>query len=269
MRRDNDTVKVSKITLYDVDYALYYHLSENIKPRIDENGSSIPVPVMFTNGEKWSQIRQYGFLRDNNKKVLAPIIAIRRTGVSQDDRLPIVDTNLFTPKFKVIPYKTMGMKYDRKAGQYLTNDSQEFYVTDVPIYVRIAYELILWTDLQEQMNNLVQPILGVSDHVWGDYYKFRVNVQDITHDNVNVPGEDRLVKSTMTLQVDGYLRNEYDYQQSTIQKAYSIKKVRFLEESTEQIFQDQLDDLSLPNPDDNVANRSGVNESLRRNMRSL
>lgn len=268
IRRDNDVIKISKISLFDIDYAIYFHLAENVKPRVNENTTSIPVPVMFANGEKWSQIRKYGFLRDNNKKVLAPIIMIRRTNVTNDERLPIPGLNLWTPQLKLIPYKNMGMKYDRISGQYQRHESIEYYLTDIPSYVRLNYELLLWTDLQEQMNGLVESIIAISDNIWGDYYKFRTNVQDVTHDNVNVPGEDRLVKSTVTLQVDGYLRNAFDYHESNLKKQYSIKTVKFLSEGTEQIIQD--DPSLILGETNDIANRTGAKEnSLKRQLRSL
>lgn len=267
IRRDNDTVKIPKVTLFDIDYAIFYHLTEVLKLRVNENGNSIPVPAMFTSGEKWSQIRQHGYLRDVNKKVLAPLIAIRRTSVAADDRLPMVDVNNYNPTFRLVPYRTFNMQYDRVAGQYLNKESHEFYLVDVPDYVRVGYELILWTDLQEQMNNLVQPIVGISDHVWGDFYKFRTNVQDVTHDNVNVPGEDRLVKTTITLQVDGYLRGEFEYQNSKMQKAHSIKKVKFLEEGTDKVVFDQQEDYTTPNRfEPNIADEI-PSDSIRRKIR--
>lgn len=241
LRRDNDIVTVPKVTLYDIDFAIYFHLTENLKLSVISNGNNIPVPAMFANGEKWSQIRQHGYLRDHSKKVLAPLIIIRRTGVSNDDRLPMVGLNNFTPQYKILPYKTTNMQYDRIAGQYAAKDSYEFYMVDFPSYVRVAYELLIWTDLQEQMNGLTQYILEASDHVWGDFFTFRTNVQDITHDNVNVPGEDRLVKTTITLQTDGYLRSEYGYSQQAIQKAYSVKRVRFMESDSPPILTDHFE----------------------------
>ena len=200
MRRDNDTVKVPKITIFDIDYAIFYHLQQNVQPRIRENGSSIPVPVFFANGEKWAQIRAMGFMRDVNKKVLAPAIVVRRTSIANDDRLNIVNLNgfnptLYSPNFRITPMRSTGMQWDRVAGQYTTTESIEYYVTDVPRYVRVSYELILWMDLMEQMNDLIHPLIDISNHVWGDFYKFRTQVQDITHDNVTVPGEDRLTLS--------------------------------------------------------------------------
>lgn len=274
VKRDADTVKVPKITIFDIDYAIYYHISENIQPRIRENGVSVPVPVYFANGEKWAQIRAQGFMRDTNKKVLAPAIVIRRTSIANDDRLPIVDLNIwnpqtFHPRLRMVPQRTMGMQWDRLSGQYVSKESLEYYLVDMPDYVRVNYEVIFWTDLIEQMNDLIHPIIGISDHVWGDFYKFRTNVQDTTHDNVNIPGEDRLIKSTMTLQVDGYLRAEYEYHQSKIQKQYSIKRVKFLSEGTEQVIQDDLSDLSANNNDRSVSDITITeqHEKLRRSIR--
>lgn len=275
IRRDNDTVKVPKITLYDIDYAIFWHISENVQPRIRENGASFPVPVYFANAEKWAQIRGQGYMRDTNKKVLAPAIVIRRTSVGADDRLPMVDLNIwnptaFHPRLKMVPQRINGMQWDRLAGQYVSKESMEYYLVDMPDFVRVNYEVIFWTDLMEQMNDLIHPIIGISDHVWGDFYKFRTNVQDVTHDNVNVPGEDRLIKSTMTLQVDGYLRAEYEYHQSKIQKQYSIKRVKFLSEGTEQVIQDDLDILTSPaRPDRSTSDTTGLDQQsqLKRTIR--
>jgi len=249
IRRDDDTVKVPKITLYDIDYAIHYHIAEVIRPRIRENGgTSVPVPVYFANAEKWSQIRSQGFMRDSTNKAVAPAIVLRRSTVTSDERLPIVDLNKFNPTYKMYPMKRSGMKWDRLAGQYQRDESTEYYLVDMPDYVRVTYDVVLWTDLIEQMNDLVHPILNASSHVWGDYFKFRTTVMDVSHDNTNMPGEDRIIKSTMQLQVDGYLRSEYEYQQSKIAKQYSIKTVKFLSEGTEQIIPDDLAGVDTNRP---------------------
>lgn len=256
MDRRNDVVKVPKIGLFDIDYSVYFFLNEVWKPTVIENDVSIPVPVMFANGEKWSQIRANGFLRDASRKIQSPLIIIKRNDVQDDTRLamPTGQTwggnSTFHPKTRLIPYKRTGMQFDKVAGQFLSKESVEFYLIDIPNYVRLTYDLIIWTDLQEQMNVLVQGLVPMNGHMWGDYWKFRTVITSTTHDNVNVPGEDRLIKTTMQLQVDGYLRNEYEYQNSKIQKAFSIKRVKFLEEGTDRIFYDQIQDLNNPTVED-------------------
>lgn len=266
MDRRSDVVKVPKVTLFDHDYAIFYHLQENWKPKIIENDVSIPVPVMFANGEKWAQVRANGFLRDNSKKIQSPLIVIKRNDVSNDDRIATFpgQTSTFANSVKLIPYKTDGMKFDKVAGQYARKESIEFYLLTTPTYIRLTYDLIIWTDLQEQMNVLVQQLFDFDNHMWGDYWKFRTTIQSTTHDNVNIPGEDRLVKTTMNLQVDGYLRNEFTYQESSIQKAYSIKTVKFLQEGTEEVLFDQIADITQPTIEP-TSNRlqTGLKRSIR------
>lgn len=269
MRRDNDTVKVPKITLYDVDYSIFYHLSENFKPQLIENSNRIQVPVMFANGEKWSQIRQHGYLRDNNRKILAPLITIRRLDIVPDDRIQLPTTQLgrynFQSTYRMIPMKSNSMQYDRVAGQYVSKDLYEFYMVDFPNYVRINYELLIWTDLQEQMNILTQGIFAMNGHMWGDYHAFRSVLSSVSHESVNIPGEDRVVKTTINLQVDAFLRDEYEYQQSTIQKSYSIKRVEFLNETDDEILFNTPNDILLPS---NTSLSDNRNTELNRKIRT-
>lgn len=269
MRRDDDLVKVPRVTLYDIDYAVYYHLTQNIKIQVVDNDTAIQVPVMFSNGEKWSQIRQHGYLRGADKKVLAPVMIIRRTGIDTDDRIPMSDG----AAYKLFPYKQKGMQWDEKAGQYLKKDTIEYYMVNFPDYVIVNYELIIWTDLQEQMNSIVQSIIPTGWTAWGDTHTFTTSVDGISHDNVNVPGEDRLVKTTMNLKVDGYLREEFEYQTSNLQKQHSIKTVRFLEEGSEKVIFDAADeyptstsrlDISTQNKDTIKEESANLRKTIRR-----
>jgi hypothetical protein len=236
MRRDNDTMKSPKITLYDIDYAIIYHLSESLRLKVQENGVMVDVPVMYASGEKWSQIREHGFMRADDKKVMAPVISIRRTSVVEDSRIPMLSTNLVTPRVKLFPYKTMNMQYDRRAGQSAMKPSHEYYLVGVPTFVKVSYDLIIWTDLMEQLNGIVQAIIATSDLVWGDYFRFRARVADFTIETVNTPGEDRLVKATATIDVDGRLREEFVFNEATMLKAYTLKRVTFLNEQEENDF---------------------------------
>lgn len=249
MRRDNDLVKVPKITLYDIDYSVFFQLSQVMNIQLNDNGNMIPVPVMFANGEKWAQIRQHGYMRDIDKKAMAPVMVLRRTSVAQDERIAKLDLNHYEPNIKLFPYRTFNMQYDRVAGQLQAKESYEYFSVSIPDYVRVSYELIIWTDLTEQMNEVIQSISIMDGHVWGDFYKFRTTVQDITHNTINAPGDDRLVKSTITLQTDGYLRQDFEYHQSNLQKQFSLKRVHFMTEESDNSY------FSEPNELDNRANR--------------
>ena len=243
MRRDNDTVKTPKVTLYDIDYAIMYHMGEAMKLEVIEGERKVPVPVLYADGEKWAQIKTRGYLRDEKNRAMAPMIVLRRTNVDADDRLPIVDLNNYVPYRKFYPYRTMNMQYDKLSGQTLRKPSYEFYMVDVPNYVRVTYDVVIWTYMIEQMNTLVQSLIAVSNHMWGDYYTFRTQVLSTSMNTTNNVGEDRLVSTTVSLQVDGYLQEEYEYHESTMRKAYTIKKVRF--ENEQEDFDFYIDEPSI------------------------
>tara|TARA_R110000822_G_scaffold128195_21_gene263945 strand:- start:1774 stop:2658 length:885 start_codon:yes stop_codon:yes gene_type:complete len=230
LRRDNDTVKTPKITLYDIDYSILYHLAHNMKLKIVENGRSIDIPVIFSSGEKWAQIKSRGYMRDDENKVMAPLIVIRRTSVEADSRIPIMDLNNHVPSRRFYPYKTMNMQYDKLTGQSVRKPSYEFYKVDMPNFVRVSYELVVWTYMVNQMNSMVQAITAVSNHMWGDYHSFRTVVDNVSMNTTNNSGEDRLVSTTLSLTVDGRLLEEDEYHESTIRKAYTVKKVDFKDE---------------------------------------
>ena len=58
-------VRAINIALYDVDYAVKWHLESKINPTILENQAVLTVPIIFASGEKWTMIRKNGYLRDN------------------------------------------------------------------------------------------------------------------------------------------------------------------------------------------------------------
>lgn len=273
-RRDNDNVKIPEITPYDIDYAIFYHLSQNLNVQINDNGNLIPIPVMFSTAEKWSQIRQHGYIRDNEKKAMAPVMILKRNSITADDRFNFGGGNLFspvttfTPNIRLIPYRTLNMQYDRQAGQLQTKASYEYYALSVPNYVKVNYELLIWTDLMEQMNHIIAQLVAIDNHIWGDYHKFRTQVLDITSNNINAPGDDRLVRSTVNLEVDGYLRSAFEYKQSNLVKQYSIKRVDFGKEVSEQEYFTMVDELS-PDQLSHFTNEPILDQTnnLKRNIR--
>jgi hypothetical protein len=55
-------------------------------------------------------------------------------------------------------------------------------------------------------------------------------------DITNNVGEDRVLKCTIPIMVDGYLQNQFDLKESTVQKRFTIKRVDFSSEETDEGF---------------------------------
>lgn len=265
IRRDDDTFYAPKISIYDVDYAVLWWISNHIRPQIVEFDRVIDVPVTFANGDVWAQIKAHGYMRGSDNRLNAPQIVIRRVGMSEDVRFPKLEGNrtsfIGSPALmKLYPYKQINNTYERPGTN--KTKSQTYYLTAIPEYYKVSYEILIWTDLQEQLNEVVHSILVTSQHAWGDAYKFTGTLQDVSFDSVKTPGEDRLVRATIPLEMDAILVREFEQRVSTLQKAYSIKRVRFTNEQEQPDFilyeQQQQGDIShlSSEPYDEIAQRN-------------
>lgn len=216
--RSNDTFKIPKISIYDVDYAMLWHMQEQLRIKVEDNGNLIDVPVIYAAGEKWAQIQKYGHLRDNKNRIMRPLLSIRRTEVAVDDRLPQKNLNARRLTIKAFPT-------DKQAGQDGL-DGMEFYIIDVPRFIRVTYNVSVWAQTTEQLNSIIQTVQYADNHVWGDFYKFRTQVLAISNTIESGVGVDRIVKADFSLLVDAYLREEYEYHEPSVVKAFTITKVQ-------------------------------------------
>lgn len=230
-RRDTDTFKTPSITIYDVDYAIMYFLRNEIDLQVDQNEVMIDVPVVYASAEIWSQIQGRGYMRDKQGKILAPYGVIRRLSMSEDDRFKKLDVNIAPTESNIIIKPKIQRNFenirDRHNELQNSNFSDEFFISVVPEFYIVEYELILYTHLVEQMNSLVQSIIPTSNFVWGDSWKFRTRVGDISFDTINPTDSERLVQATLPLTVDARFQEEFELRKSTIQKAHSVKRVVF------------------------------------------
>jgi hypothetical protein len=235
IRRDNDTIKTPKCTIYDVDNAIVSYLSDIIQLQIVENDKVIPVPIVFANGEKWAQIRARGFMYDNSDKLMTPIVAVKRNSITERDILKKLDVN-WNPETNddyarntlmfENPYSKRN-RYDRFSVLQGTRPRRELYISSVPEFVDVSYDLLLWTEYTEQMNSVVEQLMTFGGYAWGTTWKFVTQIQDYTFENASAPGEDRVVKATIPITVKATLMMPYELRRSTLQKRYSVKRIVF------------------------------------------
>lgn len=231
-RRDNDSFKTPAITLYDIDYAILHFLKERMNFQIEENGRIIDVPVIYAGGETWSQIQRHGYLRDRSRKILTPIIVLRRASVNEDDRFAQLDVRGTSDgnTIRIMSNRQIHDPYDRYQETDNSKRNSEFFISVIPTMVKITYDLFIWTELQTQLNTVVQKIIPQNRLIWGDTYKFTTKVGDISFETLNDTGNDRIVRASTQLEVDGRLQEEYELYESDIIKAHSIKRFVFQNE---------------------------------------
>jgi hypothetical protein len=232
-RRDDDVIKSPQRTLYDIDYAIKWYIDQEIQPQVTAQGELISVPVIYANGEKWDNVRRLGYLRDEKGKLQSPLIMLKRNSAAERDNLKTLDVNRQYQGNQFI-YKSKynsRNRYEDDLFPIPTNqpaESNQIYVIDIPKYVTVEYDMMLWCDFTTQMNDLVDQIMPYGRFLWGNEgNRFATSIGSISFETVNTIGEDRLVRATIPLTVMGTLLSEQEARISTIRKMYSVKKIKF------------------------------------------
>lgn len=229
-RKDGD-IKNPSVTLMDMDGAILHYFEKVIKPSVEDNGENVKVPVMYASPERWKAIQRDGFMKDKKRQTITPVIAYRRTSIEKDESLPIdkLDANnphhfyTFEKKFSNVN------RYDNFSTQIGLLPQKEYYNVTMPDYVTITYDFIVWTTYIEQMNKIVERVVYSDGAYWGDPDKmrFRTHIDSFT-DATEVSDAERLVRTTFTVTMKGYLLPEGNFEhRSTTQKYLTPKKVLF------------------------------------------
>lgn len=233
IRRDDDIIRTPKRTIYDIDYAVKWYLDNEIQPQITHQKELVNIPVIFANGEKWDNVQRLGYIRDEKGMLQSPLIMIKRNTVTEREELKNLDVNRTNDRSKMAytnKYNSRN-RYEDQLFPIPTNQpqpSQEIYLIDIPKYVTITYDLLMWCDFTTQLNDLIDQILPHNRFAWGnEHNRFTTIISDVSFETVNTVGEDRLVRATMPITVYGTLLSGQEFRQSTVQKMYSVKKVRF------------------------------------------
>ena len=81
--RDDDNVKNFSIGLMDIDATIMFYFNNVLQPKVEENGDVIKVPIMYSNPERWNSIQKNGYLVDNKKQLIIPLIVFKRNSISK------------------------------------------------------------------------------------------------------------------------------------------------------------------------------------------
>jgi hypothetical protein len=233
IRQDDDIFRTPRRTVYDIDYAIKWYIDNEIQPQITHQKQLINVPVIFANGEKWDNVQRLGYIRDEKGMLQSPLIMIKRNVVTERDSMKNLDVNRTQPGSKIIyrnRYNARNRYEDRlfPIPDKVPAESQEYYLLDIPKWITIEYDLLMWCDFTTQMNDLVDQLMPYSRFAWGnETNRFPATIGAINFETVNTVGEDRLVRATVPLSVDGTLLSGQEARKSTLQKMYSPKKLKF------------------------------------------
>jgi hypothetical protein len=107
----------------------------------------------------------------------------------------------------------------------------EIYNVIVPSHMILTYHFIIWTELVEQMNGLVETIRFNTNDYWGSKkgFRFRTRVESYGHTVELQANEDRIVKTEFDLITHGYIlpdtMTKLEKHSMTTRKMFTPKKV--------------------------------------------
>jgi len=236
-----DDVKNISVGIMDMDSAIMYYFNEVIKPEVDINEEKVKVPCIYASPERWVTISKQGFLRDKKRQIIVPLIVFKRTGMSRDDNMPVDKLDANDPKLFYSFQKkfTQQNRYDKFSVQQNISPGREYYNVAMPDYVQLSYEFTIWTSYIEQMNKIVEKINYSDGAYWGEPGKmrFRTRIESFS-DASQIDGE-RLIKTTFSLNLNGYIVPETYNSKTTTQKYLTPKKLIIRENADTTIVDDK------------------------------
>lgn len=220
--------------LFNTRLPLYYTASK-------ESGEMRRVPVVFASGERFALAAKKRPLVDKNGALILPMIAITRSGISLEntkgnvmlDRSPEVvikkrissEDPLYQNLMGTNGLKNSGITPQSRSdfsfttGRLLDPEMKkgiyEVTVIPGPKYFTVKYEINIWAQYVQQLNDIVQAILGAFPFTGRSikiesskgYWFVAYFGEEVTMDNnlTDFTDNERLVKANMSAEVPGYL----------------------------------------------------------------
>lgn len=213
------------VRLYDVDMAIAEHMIDVVIPTVEVFREKVKVPVLYGNPERWTAVQKQGYLRDKKGMIQIPLVMFKRNSIARDESMPsTMNRNVFYPTITKYSKKH---KYDKFSLMTGTQRPVEQFNITMPDYVTVTYEVMIWTDFTEHMNEIVEAFQYATDEYWGDKdgYKFRVRIDSFDNTTEVGEGTQRIVRTTFTMAVNAYLLPEKFDNELTHKKSLSPKKV--------------------------------------------
>ena len=221
-----DTTKPFSVGIQDIDEAVFYYFQNVIQPSVIQNGQRLNVPVIYGSPEKWKSYQKDGYYRDQKGKIMAPLIMFKRTDITKNraiaNKLDANNPNLiqvftkkYTPRDAYSNFKVLNNRIPQ----------QEYYAVVMPDYVTVTYEVAVFTYYVEQLNKVVEAMEYASDAYWGnpERYQFKAMIDSFGFQTELAQSEERIVRSTFTIKLNGYIIPEVLQKDITALKKFSNK----------------------------------------------
>lgn len=257
--------------LETIDYALYKWLDKEINVFCTTNKGWEKTPVKWTSAERSIQSKKRKEFRDQDGALILPIITVERTDVTKDPTFKGTAWGNIPP---IDDYRGGSISIMRKVNQKKTSNFENavakkdynqltfklskkrtpktVYQTiniPMPVYVAVTYKISIWSEFQQQMNEMVQPFMtktgGINYFLIShEGHRFEAFIQENFAQNNNAASleeEERKYETVIEIKVLGHLislgSNENQPRRSFRENAVEFKIPR-----ERSIFADSIDE---------------------------
>ena len=192
------------------------------------------VPVIWTGTDRVFQVKNNKEIRDSVGKLKLPIITINRESIAKEPEFKgTFQANLYerndykggtiTRVRRIQQEKTRNFKNAdvsrskqnaSETGKISSNKVVYQYITSpIPTYVTVIYSIVLRTEYQQQMNDLMTPFLTSTGQINSfifeyDGHRYEAFIQsnfDENKNTTNLAEEERMFETKISIKTLGYL----------------------------------------------------------------
>ena len=234
-------------TIETIDASMVSWLQKDLQLSTKTNEGFSAVPVLWQTPERSYQIKNEKSLRDNAGALKLPLISIERTAITKDPtRKGSFQANLYSDKQngrsgrfiiakRIVQDKTRNFAVvgNTRQSNFERKNVQRYYPSasfgrvnrkiviqtlsiPIPVYVNVDYKIVIKSEYQQQMNDLVAPFAVRTGQINsfilkrdGHLYEAFID-QAFTHNNnvSNLAEDMRMFTTEITIKVLGYLIGE-------------------------------------------------------------
>ena len=263
---------IPSLTIEDVDRA-FFELFQNRLPFFyrtskSKDGEQKRIPVIFSTGERFAISSKKEPVRDKNGALILPLISISRSNITQENAKGggINDRfNELVVKRKISKEDPLYQSIQEKPNDFFENTGRvlqprltkgiyETIVIPMPKYFTLSYDIVVWSQYQQQVNDAIQVMLGsylqpgsrnIKIKTKKGYWIVAYFSEEISQDsNVSdFSDSERLLKVNFSAQVPAYLvLPEFPGSMKPIKKYVSAPQISF-----ESVSQKETDIIKGPN----------------------
>ena len=226
-RTSKEFVDDGSFTLLNLDQSILWTIRNIVKPEVIDNGQKVKVPVIWSTAERYNSMKNEGYLRDHRGKIMVPIILVNRTSMAPYEAMT---PNKDVKNIQTLHYQKYSSKnrYSKFSVQQGIKPTKELYHVTMPDYMTVQFEITIWCEYLEQVNQLTETFVFHDGKYWGDPSTNKTPfVKGVTYDFAQEISteSDRLVRTTVTLETIAELLPKYATDKPNIDKSFSIESV--------------------------------------------